>query len=104
MAIYNTSHIFGYGESQMIGADKNGKVENGTLTTISPLITYLASIQQEGTTISMDTLFALNIYHDDFIDFIPNSDGNLMQRFVWTDIDVTTTDAFTDELSAALPS
>ena len=104
MANWNTMHIFGYGESQMIGPDKNGKVANDTLSTIAPLISYLASLQQEGTNISMENLFALNMFKEEFIDFYPNTMiANKAQRFKMVDLDLTTLNNFADELSGAIP-
>ena len=104
MANWNVMHVFGYGQSQMIGPDKNGKAANDTLTTISPLISYLATQQQQGTTISMSTLRALNMFNNKFVDFIPNSlDGNTWQRFEVADIDPSYIDNLATELSGILP-
>lgn len=104
MANWNTMHVFGYGQSQMIGPDKNGFAASDTLNTLGSMITYLASQQQEGTNVSLQTLFALNIFNGQFVDFLPNSkDNNQMQRFKWVDLDPATIDAFADELSAAIP-
>jgi len=106
MAVYDSMHIFGFGLSQMVGPVKNGKVASNTLTTLAPLLTYLASQQQTGTDISEVTLHALNVINNGgsgFIDFLPKDvTGNLHQRFMMADIDMTTVDNFADELAEAL--
>ena len=104
MAKWTTMSIYGYGESQMMGPDKNGKAANDILSTIEPLIAYLASLQQQGTEISMETLFTLNIYSETFIDFWPLATANTKpQRFQLADIDMATVNAFADQLAENIP-
>jgi hypothetical protein len=99
MPNWNTIHVFGFGQSQMIGPDKNGGVANDELSSVSPLIDYLASIQQEGTSINPDTFHVFNIYQGQFIDFVANTrTGNKSQRFNMADIDTTTVDNLADEI------
>lgn len=96
--IWNTIHIFGYGESQVIGKEKNGKVPNSELKTIEPLLSYLAGIQQKGTKVKRDDLHALNILNNAFIDFIPKSRENKHQRFAWNELDIKQIDKFTTDV------
>ena len=104
MATWNVMHIFGYGESQMIGSDKNGKVESSTLSTIAPLMSYLATKQQPGTDISLSTLYSLNIYNSKFVDFLPkDTAANKRQRFAYADLDDSYINNFATELAGALP-
>ena len=89
--IWNIIHVFGYGESQVIGQRVRGKVANAKLANVQLLIKYLQTLQQPGTTISMETLFALNIYNNNFIDFLPKKIAsvpeNKSQRFQMKEID-----------------
>ena len=88
----------------MMGSGKNGKIGNSSLSTIVPLVTYLASQQQPGTTISLGTLSSLNMYHDRFVDFLPNDIvTNKPQRFAVADIDVSYIDNLATELAGLLP-
>lgn len=103
MANWNIMHVFGYGESQMMSENKNGKANNSELPAIAPLISYLATQEQQGTTISMETLHALNMYKDQFVDFVPNSAGNEWQRFAMADIDTSYIENLATELAAVLP-
>lgn len=73
-------HVFGYGESQMIG-EINGSVSNEQLTTISPLLDYLSSIQQPETVINSENLLSLTIASGVLVRFTPNNNGNKFQDF-----------------------
>ena len=100
---WNTIHIFGYGESQVIGDKANGKTPNGALKTLAPLMSYLASKQQKGTKISLDDTHALNIFNGSFVDFRPRGAKNKGQRFEWSEIDAKAINKFADELISKAP-
>lgn len=103
MANWTTIHVFGYGESQMIGPDKNGATTNSNLNTLAPLVSYLASMQQAGTTINMEQLFALNMFNQLFVDFFPNNKDNKMQRFELDGLDMSYINNLADELANKIP-
>ena len=97
---WNTIHVFGYGESQVIGSKANGKAPNGQLKSLAPLFAALAKKQQKGTKISLDDTHALNIFNEAFVEFHPNGAKNIGQRFTWADVNTKTVNKLADELLA----
>lgn len=95
--IWNVVHLFGYGETQVIGAEINGKVANANLKTLEPFLTYLSGLQQKGTKIALKDLHSLNILNGTFIDFSSRDPKNKSQRFNWTDINPKQVSKFVDE-------
>jgi len=103
MANWDTIHVFGKGGSQIIGPDKNGRAANAKLTTLAPLISYLSSLQQDGSIINLENLYVLTMYNNFFIDFYPNSKTpNASQRFMMADLDLTAVNDFADELAKSI--
>ena len=41
MKQFSTIHIFGYGETQIIGKDNNGKVQSSELTSLTALVDHI---------------------------------------------------------------
>jgi hypothetical protein len=62
-AVWNTIHIFGNGETQVIGLKHNGKIASSELKALAPIIAALAEKQQKGTKISIENAHAINISH-----------------------------------------
>ena len=86
--VWSTIHIFGYGESQVMGINLNRKTANSELKALAPLLAALAAQQQKGTILTLGNAYAINIFNDAFIDFLPNEPSkNKQQRFAWSDID-----------------
>jgi hypothetical protein len=84
---WNSIHIFGYGETQLIGHDINRKSPNEKLKTLKPIIENLVSFQQKGTKISLEDTHTINIFNNGHVDFFPLSSKNKTQRFPWADLD-----------------
>jgi hypothetical protein len=104
MSNWNTIHLFGYGESQIISKTSNNKVAIDKLTTVAPLLTYLSTIQQEGTTISPETMHVLSVFNGLFVDFFSNTNENKLQRFEWSNIDTNYIDALATQISENVTS
>ena len=103
-AAWNTIHIFGYGESQVIGMNHNGTIANSELKGLTALLAGLAEKQQKGTEISLENAHAINIFNNAFIDFIPKEKPkNKRQRFAWSEVDAKLLQKFSDELVMKLP-
>lgn len=84
---WNSIHIFGYGETQLIGHNINRKLPNEKLKALKPIIENLVSSQQKGTKVSLEDTHSINIFNNEHVDFFPLSSKNKTQRFPWTDID-----------------
>jgi hypothetical protein len=69
MKQYNTIHIFGYGESQVIGKDVNFKAKTSDLTAAQPLIDAVIALAPEGVTITPNTYHAINFFYGSRTDY-----------------------------------
>ena len=101
---WSTMHVFGYGETQIIGADVNGKLASTELKAIEPLLVSLAGKQQKGTKIKPDNIHSLNIFNNSFVDYRPKPGSNSEpQRFAWSDVDTKAVEKLATELTGKLP-
>lgn len=100
---WSNTLIYGYGEGQIMGGVYNGRVKNSQLTTITPLLNYLATLQQPGTVISYATLHAMIIAYDSNLLFIPKPGDNNPQRFILSDLDPQYVTALVNEIISLLP-
>ena len=80
---WDTIHIYGYGESQIIHKEKNGKVLNDLLFTLSDILSVIGN----GTDFTIKDVHAINIFKGQFIDFLPSSKQYLHKRLYLKDID-----------------
>jgi hypothetical protein len=93
-----TIHIFGYGETQIIGDDKMNKKFNTTdLTKVQDVVNYAYSLKPEGNEAPKE-YHAINIFRDSQIHFIPKDSSFESWRFEYADLDTTTIDALATEL------
>lgn len=100
---WNNIHIFGYGETQLFGKTRNGKVSNTELKALDPLFTALAKKQQKGTKVSLKDTHVLNIFNGLFFDFHPRPGKNKSQRFAWSDVNKKLVDNLVKELINKVP-
>jgi hypothetical protein len=94
---WSTLHIFGYGETQLIGDNYNKKVATSSLTTVQPVVDNVYSFKPEGNTATED-YHAINIFNDMFADWQPK-DGEGW-RVQYADLDATLIDALVAEIVA----
>lgn len=71
---YNTLHIFGYGEVQVIGKDLNKKVATSELTKVQPVVDNVYSFKPEGSA-ATEEYHAINIFNDMFADWQTKQQG-----------------------------
>ncbi len=45
MSTFNTIHVFGFGDTQIIGADKKGTVKSNTLTKLTAFVNHIKSLK-----------------------------------------------------------
>ncbi len=97
---WNTIHIFGYGESQIIGSKANGIVANASLKALAPLFTALTKKAQKGTKITLEATHSLHIFNGLFVDYRPKpiSKNSTIQRIVWADVDTKAITKLSEEL------
>lgn len=98
---WHTLCIYGFGESQVIGDIGNKQAPNASLSSLGPVFTYLASIEQSGTDISAGTTHIINVFYGRYVEFIPNDiSTNLGQVFPWATIDPSTIEDLAEEIEA----
>jgi len=68
MATWSTLHIFGYGETQLIGENSNKKVPTSALTKVQAVIDNVYSFKPEGNE-ATEEYHAVNIFNDMFADW-----------------------------------
>ena len=47
MSAFNTIHLFGFGDAQIIGKDNNGTVKSDTLTTLAAFVDHVKTFKPE---------------------------------------------------------
>ena len=96
---WSTLHIFGYGETQLIGSDFNKKVPSSVLTTLQPVVDNVYSFKPEGNT-ATEEYHAINIFNDMFADWQTSQQGVEGWRVQYPELDATLIDALVAEIVA----
>lgn len=96
---WSTLHIFGYGETQLIGTDLNKKVPTSVLTTIQALINNVYSFKPEGNTATKE-YHAVNIFNDMFADWQTSQQRVKGWRVQYPELDETLIDALVAEVQS----
>ena len=99
MATWSTLHIFGYGETQLIGTGCNKKVPSAALTTLAAVVNNVYSFKPEGNTASED-YHAINIFNDMFADWQTASPETAGWRTEYAELDAQAIAALVAEIEA----
>jgi hypothetical protein len=99
---WNTIHIFGYGETQIIGKDFNKKVPTSVLTTVQAVVDNVYSFKPEGNT-STEEYHAVNIFNTMFVDFQPKQSDVEGWRVEYADLDSALIEALVSEIETYTP-
>lgn len=84
MANFNTLHIFGYGESQVITDTENKKVASDELTKVQAVVDNIYSLKPADNNAGTDYR-TINIFNDLFVDYSDN-EGNSF-RVEYSEVD-----------------
>ncbi len=98
MAEFNTIHVFGYGETQLISKDVNFKCNTSELTSVAAVVANVYSKKPADSDASAE-YHAVNIFNDMFADYQPQT-GKEGFRVKWADLDASLIDALVAELTA----
>ena len=93
-------HIFGYGETQIIGEGINKKFLTTELFKVQDVVDYIYSLKPESNTTSKE-YHLINIFKNSRVSFLPKSDvvGQENSFSVeYADLDTTTIEALSTEL------
>jgi hypothetical protein len=96
---WSTLHIFGYGETQLIGADFNKKVPSSALTTLQAVVNNVYSFKPVDNP-ATEQYHAINIFNDMFADWQTSQQGVQGWRTQYAELDVTLIDALIVEINA----
>ena len=99
MATWSTLHIFGYGETQLIGTDSNKKVPSTALTTLAAVVNNVYSFKPEGNT-ATEEYHAINIFNDMFADWQTASPEASGWRTEYTQLDESAIEVLVAEVDA----
>jgi len=77
---WNTVHIFGYGESQVVGNDYNKKTLTSNLEKAQAVIDDVYSKKPQGSNASVD-YHAINIFDNSFADYQPKQGDSFRVNF-----------------------
>ena len=101
MATWSTLHIFGYGETQLIGDNFNYKTLTSNLPAAPAVVADVYSKKPVDSDASAD-YHAVNIFHDMFADYQPNSGSGF--RVQYADLNQVLIDALVEEILALFPT
>jgi len=96
---YNTIHIFGYGETQLISSDSNKKVATLTLLKVQAVIDNVYSKKPADNNAGTE-YHAINILNNLFVDYIPKERSEKSFRVQYKDLDATLINELVDEIKA----
>lgn len=96
---WSTLHIFGYGETQLIGTDFNKKVPSSVLTTLQAVVDNVYSFKPEDNPAN-EQYHAINIFYDMFADWQTQDSSAKGWRTEYSELDATLIDALVAEILA----
>jgi len=96
---WSTLHIFGYGETQLIGADFNKKVPSSVLTTLQAVVDNVYSFKPVDNP-ATEEYHAINIFNDMFADWQTKDSSTKGWRTEYSQLDATLIDALVAEIVA----
>ena len=96
---WSTLHIFGQGETQLIGADFNKKVPSSVLTTLQAVIDNVYSFKPVDNPATTD-YHAINIFNTMFADWQPKDQATQGWRTEYSELNATLINALIEEIVA----
>jgi hypothetical protein len=99
MATWSTLHIFGYGETQLIGTDLNKKIPTSALTKAQAVIDNVYSFKPEENT-ATEEYHAINIFNDMFADWQTKQQGVEGWRVQYAELNQTAIEELVAEIEA----
>jgi hypothetical protein len=98
---FNTIHIFGYGETQLIKKNVNIKCPTSELTSVGGVISNVYSKKPSDSDASAE-YHAVNLFHNMFADYQPKTGKGF--RVKWAELDATLIEALVEELVGKIPT
>ena len=95
---FNTLHIFGYGETQVISDLENKKVASSELSGVQPVVDNIYSLKPVGNNAGLDYL-TINVFNGLFVDYSDNQ-GNRF-RIDYSEVNSALINALVTEVNNA---
>lgn len=92
---WNTLHIFGYGETQVITETENKKVASDLLSDVQPVVDNVYSLKPADSDVSADYR-TINIFNGLFVDYSDNEGKRF--RVEYSELDSALIDALVQEV------
>lgn len=92
---FNTLHIFGYGETQLITDTENKKVPSDELSDVQPVVDNVYSLKPADSDASADYR-TINIFNGLFVDYSDNEGKHF--RVEYSELDSALIDALAEEV------
>ena len=106
MKQFSTIHIFGYGETQIIGNDNNGKVQSSELTNLVALVDHIKTFLPESG-VTLTDYHVIHIFEGSDVRYlgVGTEDRKEETSFSvkYNQINVTLLDTLVDEVISLLP-
>lgn len=99
MKNFNTIHIFGYGETQLITLDSNKKVATSALTKVQAVIDNVYSKKPADNNAGTE-YHVIHITNGLFSDFLPKTQGEKNFRVKYEDLDANLINQLVEEIKA----
>jgi len=104
MSQFNTIHLFGFGDSQIIGKDNNGTVKSDTLTNLQAFVDHVVTFKPEE--VILTDYHVIHIFNEMDVRYLGRGTENRADKtdFIvsMTEVDETILASLVDELIAAV--
>ena len=106
MATFNTIHVFGFGDTQMIGREKNGTVKSENLTKLQAFVDHLKTFKPEDVTLT--DYHVIHIFGTNDVRYLGTGTQVRKDKTSFSvkvsDLDQSIFNELTDEIAAAIPT
>ena len=104
MSAFNTIHVFGFGDTQIIG-ETNGTVKSTTLTKLTALVDHIKTFKPEE--ITLTDYHVIHIFNGMDVRYLGQGTGNREEKTSFSvkisDVNSTILNEFVTEIIAAIP-
>jgi len=103
MSTFNTIHIFGFGDTQIIGKDKKGTVKSNTLTKLTAFVNHVKSLKP--TDVVVADYHVIHIFNGADVRYLGTTESKtdkVAYSIKMADIDQTILNELVAELEAAV--
>lgn len=107
MKQFSTIHIFGYGETQIIGENNNGKIPSLSLTTLVPFVDHIKTFLPESG-VTLTDYHVIHIFEGSDVRYLgvgtEDRKENTSFSVKYDQINLTLLDTLVNEVISLLPS